>query len=127
VGTDPKARGQGIGATLLDASAAVAAAAGFDRLFAQVEGFPSIDGGSFPAHGRSRSGGGLASAAAWLGDNISSARKRKGPSAAARMYRSAGFVAVPPPVSAEGVGGGGGGGGAVDRSAVLLVKEIWSS
>ena len=59
------------------------------------------------------------------------------------MYRSAGFVEVPDPpqegwgADERGGGGGGGrgglsnrrrdgnGGGAVDRSAVLLQKEIW--
>ena len=97
--------------------------------------------GSSSARGR-RSGGLLE--APWLGSEReasppSSSSSSSSSSAVERMYRSAGFVAVPEP-EPESEGGDerdrgrggvflrlrdGGGGGAVDRSAVLLQKGIW--
>ena len=158
VGTLPEARGRGVGAALLDASAAVAAAAGFPRLFAQVEEWSCSSSGAEGKGGgeavprrsnnRGRRSGGL-SGAPWLGSEEEASSSSSSPSSSSaaspveRMYRSAGFVEVPDPpqegwgADERGGGGGGGrgglsnrrsdgnGGGAVDRSAVLLQKEIW--
>jgi len=148
VGTLPEARGRGVGAALLDACAAVAAAAGFPRVFAQVEEWSSGGGsggggGLGSSSARGRWSGGLLEAP-WLGSEReasppSSSSSSSSSSAVERMYRSAGFVAVPEP-EPESEGGDerdrgrggvflrlrdGGGGGAVDRSAVLLQKGIW--
>ena len=121
VGTLPEARGKGVGAALLDASAAVAAAAGFPRVFAQVEEWSGSGGARGTSRGR-RSGG--LAGAPWLGSEPASPSLSPSPpprSPVERMYRSAGFVAVPDPPRELGRRDG----GAVDRSAVLLQKEIW--
>ena len=127
VGTLPAARGRGVGAALLDACAAVAAAAGVSRMFAQVEEWSGggLGGGGAGAapegNNRGRRSGGLAGAP-WLGSETfsSSSPSPPPPSPVERMYRSAGFVAVPdPPQDSRSDAG------AVDRSAVLLQKEIW--
>ena len=116
-----------VGAALLDACAAVAAAAGVSRMFAQVEEWSGsgLGGGGAGAapegNNRGRRSGGLAGAP-WLGSETfsSSSPSPSPPSPVERMYRSAGFVAVPDPPQDSRRDAG-----AVDRSAVLLQKEIW--
>ena len=130
VGTLPEARGRGVGAALLDASSAVAAAAGFHRLFAQVEEWSGGGGGGGRGleSNRGRRSGGLIGAP-WLGIEegaiSASSAITASSSAVERMYRSAGFVAVPEPPREGGERSVGWGGGAVDQSALLLQKSIW--